>query len=190
MAAPDVPDEFPELPSRRWDGPVNPPRRMPFRFDPGISLGHVLSALPTIVLAVWILSGNAKQTDANQKQLDQYHTEAIALSEANKKQQDQSRAEVTSQINNVKSDLLLKIADMRTEQANQIAQIQLNTNKQFDNLALIIANLPGMNVRVDQLEKRVDNVQRQQEQDHSAVIENTANINNIGRQVNILQKIR
>lgn len=126
------------------------------------------------------------QSDANQKQLEHYHDEVAALTDTNKKQQDQGRSEVASQINNVKSDLLAKIAEIRADQAGQIAQLQLNTNKQFDSLAIVITNLPGMKERLEQLERRVDQgdsrfdaQSKRLESVQSQTIENTVNINNL-----------
>lgn len=186
MAEPDDSEDFPETPLRRWDDQVNMGRRVP-RLVNAVSTGQLLIAAAVALAATSMYIGRASwQSDANQKQLEHYHDEVAALTDTNKKQQDQGRSEVASQINNVKSDLLAKIAEIRADQAGQIAQLQLNTNKQFDSLAIVITNLPGMKERLEQLERRVDQgdsrfdaQSKRLESVQSQTIENTVNINNL-----------
>lgn len=160
--------------SRRWDDPMNLPRRMPFRIDPGISFGQLLTAVPMLITVVWLFSGYARQTDTNQKQLDQY------------------RSDIAAQITGLKSDMTAQMVGMRADQVQQMAQMQLNTDKQFNALGVIIVNLPGMKERVDQLDKRMDQADsrfgaqsNRLEAVQAASIQNSADIINILRVLNV-----
>jgi hypothetical protein len=111
---------------------------MPFRFDPGFSVGHLLTALPTMVALVWLAAGYAGKTDQNQKQMDQIRVDMVALMTA------------------LKSDMTAQVVGLRSDVAAQMAQLQVNNDKQFTIVRSDIANIPGMKERVDQLDKRVD----------------------------------
>lgn len=174
MAAPDVPDEFPELPQRRWDDEVNMGRRSP-RYINAVSTGQLLIAGAVALAATTLFVGKGSwQSDANQKQLDQYRTE------------------IAAQITGLKSDMTAQMVGMRADQVQQMAQMQLNTDKQFNALGVIIVNLPGMKERVDQLDKRMDQADsrfgaqsNRLESVQAASIQNSADIINILRVLNV-----
>lgn len=136
-------------------------RQLPFRFDPGFSFGHLIAAVPSIILAVWFVSGYAHQSDTNQKQLDEM------------------RVNMTAQITTLKSDMTKEVTALRVDMVAQVAQLQLNSDRQFSMVRSDIANIPGMKERVDQLDKRVDQLERRMEPIQQTGIQNAADIANM-----------
>lgn len=151
--------------------------RMPFRFDPGLSLGHLLTALPTMVAVIWLAAGYAGKTDLNQQQMSQL------------------RSDMTAQITGLKADMTQQVTGLRSDVSAQMASLQINNDKQFGIVRSDIANIPGMKERVDQLDKRVDQgdgrldaQSRRLESIQTMGIQNSSDIANILRMLASLPK--
>lgn len=141
------------------------------RIDPGVSIGHLITALPSLALVIWFLSGKVTTFDNTQTEMKTF------------------KAEITAQVSALKIDMTAQNVALRADMIAQTTQLQVNTDKQFNMTRASIDNLPSMTERVGQLEKRVDKAERQLETVQSSGIETTANMNNLLRQLGAAQKI-
>lgn len=85
--------------------------------------------------------------------------------------------------------LTANIAATKIELVQQVTQLQLNNDKQFTLTRASIDNIPSMNERVSQLDKRADKMERVLEETRASGIETTANMNNLLRQMGAAQRI-
>jgi len=159
------------------------PSRAILRYDAGLNLGHVLTIV-TIIGSVGVASGFiSARTESNQKQMDQLRSDVTTKI-------DTIKSEMTSQIVALETGMTKQVVALRSDNATQMAQFQVNTEKQFTLTRNSIDNIPSMAERVSQLEKRAERVERLQDQDHAASIENTTNMNNLLRQLGAAQRIK
>jgi hypothetical protein len=153
--------------------------RFGVRIDPGISLGHVVTMLPSLFLVIWFLSGKMSSVDSTQNDMKAAQTDIKQL-----------RVDVTAQLAAASTAATAQYTAFKTEMVAQMTQQQVNIDRQFSATRDTINNIPSMAERVSQLEKTLDWRGKQQDQDHSATVENTTNINNYLRDRAGSQKIQ
>lgn len=143
-------------------------RRMPFRFDPGISFGHIIAAIPSLVLVVWFLSGKITTVDNTQIEIKTF-----------------------------KTDIISDMTSFKVEMGRRMDQIQVIQNDQFKILRSDIANIPEfqanlkvVNQRLDRGEVRADVTNSRLDEIAGTAVQNKADIVGILRSLGAAQRIK
>lgn len=113
-------------------------RKPHFRLDPGISLGHIISAAPTLVLAIWLLSGWATKTDSTASSMKEY------------------QEGTTKQIANMRDSFSLDFKSFRSDVSVQINELKVNNEKQSSIIRADIAALPTIQAVLGEVTRRLD----------------------------------
>lgn len=143
-------------------------RRFGVRIDPGISIGHIIGAIPSLVLVIWFLSGKMSSVDNTQDQMKTF-----------------------------KIDLSSDWAAFKKDVGQRLDGIQALQNDQFKILRSDIANIPEfqatlklVNQRLDRDEVRADVMSAHLDDVAGKGVQNSADIVGILRTVGAAQKIQ
>lgn len=141
--------------------------RLPFRFDPGVNLGHIITAVPSVILVVWFLSGKITTVDNTQ-----------------------------SEMKTLKSEFGADMASFKLDVGRQFDAVRLQQNDQFKILRSDIANIPEfqatlklVNQRLDRDEVRADVMSARLDDVAGKGVQNSADIVGILRTAGAAQKI-
>ena len=146
---------------------------LPIRFDWSIGPGQLVTAVATSVMALWLVFGQVAKIGMN---------ESAAKS-----------TEDTIKV--LRTDLTAQVAALKVEMTAQLVGIQTIQAEQFRSLRSDIANLPRLSVtmeqqdrRQEQTDARVNNLTGRVEVDEKAIIQNSADIVGVLREIGRLQR--
>lgn len=157
------------------ENPTMSAARAPLGVEMKMNLGQIIVTAVVIISASTIYMG---KVDTNQSATQAAQTDIKQL-----------RVDVTAQLSANRTDATAQYTAFKAEMIAQMTQQQVNIDRQFRETRDTINNIPSVTERVSQLERTAERLQKQQDQDHSASIENTTNMNNLLRQLGAAQKV-
>jgi len=146
---------------------------LPIRFDRSISLGQVVTSVSTAIIMLWVVFGQVAKIGINEG--------AVKTTE--------------DTIKTLRVDLTAQVSAMKLEMTAQLAGVQTIQAEQFRALRADIANLPRLNVTIEQQDRRLEQMDSRAnamagrvEAIEKASIQNAADIVGVLREIGRLQR--